>query len=35
MEGRGVKPVRLDLSKISIRELNDYLHHGSSTKACE
>ena len=27
MEGRGVKPVRLDLSTISIRELNDYLHH--------
>jgi methylamine---glutamate N-methyltransferase subunit B len=27
MEGRGVKPVRLDLSTTSVRELNDYLHH--------
>jgi glutamate synthase domain-containing protein 3 len=27
MEGRGLKPVRLDLSTTSVRELNDYLHH--------
>jgi glutamate synthase domain-containing protein 3 len=27
MEGRGVKPVRFDLSVTSVRELNDYLHH--------
>jgi glutamate synthase domain-containing protein 3 len=27
MEGRGLKPVRLDLSTTSVRDLNDYLHH--------
>jgi methylamine---glutamate N-methyltransferase subunit B len=27
MEDRGLKPVRLDLSTTSVRELNDYLHH--------
>ena len=27
MEGGGMKPVRLDLSTMSVRELNDYLHH--------
>jgi methylamine---glutamate N-methyltransferase subunit B len=27
MEGRGLKPVRLDLSTTSVRELNEYLHH--------